>query len=346
MNDLSIAARDAFFERLECSSYDAAYACRSFPVSVLAGLGLRPVRIPLSVNDKGGTPVREDICPLVDLFSEAIGRSSVSLVAGMHTCDMTRRYFQEAARFTDTPVFQLQLPATTGQAAEDYFTREVERFCADALLNGISKGYSPEKAGDWYLETLQGMKLLDSLTLSVPPVALQYFYHFFRIMAPNRAVSLVKELVDSHPPYAGQFRLLLSGSPVIPGDDIAACVVEEAGGSLIPVNCTGSQMHPIEEPEDWSQASIARMHFKSQKCVRCRPNTMTYEHMASMADKYSACGTVVKTLTFCDLWYTEKVRMKNTFNSPVIVVDSGLKKGEAERTAMRIETFIQSLGAL
>ena len=346
MNDLSIAARDAFFERLECSSYDAAYACRSFPVSVLAGLGLRPVRIPLSVNDKGGTPVREDICPLVDLFSGAIERSSVSLVAGMHTCDMTRRYFQEAARFTDTPVFQLQLPATTGQAAEDYFTREVERFCADALLNGISKGYSPEKAGDWYLETLQGMKLLDSLALSVPPVTLQYFYHFFRIMTPDRAISLVRELVDSHAPYLGKFRILLTGSPVVPGDDIAAEVVEKAGGSLLPVNCTGSQMHPAEKPDDWSQASISRMHFKSQKCVRCRANSRTYEHIRAKIREYSADGVLVKTLTFCDLWYTEKVRMKNALNSPVIVVDSGLKKGEAERTTMRIETFIQSLGSL
>ena len=217
MNDLSLAARDAFFTRLKDSSFDAAYACRSFPSSVLAGLGLKPVRIPLSVHGKGGTPVREDICPLVDLFTGAIERSAVSLVAGMHTCDMTRRYFQEATRFTDVSVFQLQLPATDGLAAQNYFAAEVERFCADTILNDLSQGYDPDTARAWYQKSREGIELIESLSLSIPPVALQYFYHFFRIMSPEGAIALIRELVDSHPSYSGQFTLLLTGSPVIPG---------------------------------------------------------------------------------------------------------------------------------
>ena len=346
MNDLSLAARDAFLSRLKEFRYDAAYVCRSFPTSVLAGLGLRPVRIPLSVYDRSCTPVREDICPVVDLFSGAILESAVSVVAGMHTCDMTRRFFQEASRFTDVPVYQLQLPATGGKAAEDFFASEVERFCKDIILNDLSEGYSLEKTKEWYNKAREGSELLEGLILSLPPVALQYFYHFFRIMVPESAISLIRELVDSYPPYSGRFRLLLTGSPVIPGDDVAAEIVEEAGGYLIPVNCTGTQMFSVEEPDDWSPASIARVRFKSQKCIRCRPNSDTYDHLTDMTEKYSACGVVVKTLSFCDLWYTEKARMKNSLRVPALIVDSGLKKGEAERTAMRIETFIQSLGAL
>ncbi len=52
----------------------------------------------------------------------------------------------------------------------------------------------------------------------------------------------------------------------------------------------------------------------------------------------------MKCLSFCDLWFTEKVRLKERYSLPVLVMDSGLKTGERERVAMRVETFIQSLG--
>lgn len=345
MTNLSRAAKEAYFKALNGLRADAAYACRSFPPSVLAGLGLKPLRIPLSVNDGGGTPVREDICPLVDLFSGAMERSAVPLAVGMHTCDMTRRYFQESSRFTEVQVHQIQLPATGSAPAERFFASQVERFCADAVLTGHSAGYDAAAAEEWYRETMEGMRLVESLVPSLPPVALQYFYHFFRIMPPGKAASLIRELVDSHPAYQGYFRLLLSGSPVIPGDDTAAEVIEEACGLLIPVNCTGSQMFPDEPADDWSPGGIALKHFRSQKCIRCRPNRRTFDHLSRMAEFHRAGGVLVKTLTFCDLWYTEKVRLKNTLRLPVLVVDSGLKRGESERTSMRIETFIQSLGA-
>ena len=108
--------------------------------------------------------------------------------------------------------------------------------------------------------------------------------------------------------------------------------MEKAGGFLIPVNCSGRQMFPVEEPEGWSPSSIASVHFKSQKCIRCRPNGKTFDYIRAMTKMYSAEGVIAKTLTFCDLWYTEKVRLKNTLSIPVLVVDSGLKKGESRKS--------------
>lgn len=346
MEKLSQAARDAYFAELSDLQSHAAYACRSFPSSVLAGLGLRPVRIPLSADEPFRTGVREDICPLVDRLSSAMEKYKPSVVAGMHTCDMTRRFFQEVFRLTGIPVHQLQLPATTGDVSADFFAEEVERVVSDIILNGQAEGYDPAAAEEWYKASLQGSELLQRIEFSVPPVALQYFHHFFRIMHPSRAVSAIEELIDAHPVHSGSFRLLLTGSPLLPGDDTVAMVTEEAGGFLIPVNCTGTMMFPEGLPSGWNPGSIAKAHFNSQKCVRCRPNRVTFQHITGEIERCRAIGVVLKTLTFCDLWYTEKVRMKESLDVPLLVVDSGLSQGERERTAIRMETFIQSMGAL
>ncbi len=104
MLPVSIAAREAYFSRLEGIRPDLLYSCSSFPVAVAAGLELSPARMPLSVNHRGKTPARDDICPLMELLAGAMETSGAQVVAGMHTCDMTRRFFQESHRFRE-PVF-------------------------------------------------------------------------------------------------------------------------------------------------------------------------------------------------------------------------------------------------
>ncbi len=326
----------------------AALACRTFPPAVLTGLGLRPVRIPFATSSgmkrKGKTLVRQDVCPLVMELVENIQSDCADVIIGMHTCDTIRRLFQESDRFSSIPVHQLQLPATTGEASFRFFNLQVKRVCDDLVLNGYSTGYSPGAAADWYSSTLEASEFVRSRMMVIPPVALQYILHLFRIADPSTLKQKIENLLDNSPAYSPKFTLVLSGSPVLPGDDAVAETVENMGGSLIPVNCTGFQMFPSGTPDEYSISSIVKMYFDSMKCVRCRPNQRTFEHLSRQISSTGASGLIVKSLVFCDLWFTEKARIKERITAPVLTLNTGFSQGESERTEVRVEAFIQSLG--
>lgn len=349
MRDISLAAREIYFSELARQKKSlesvAAVSCISFPGAVLAGLGLRPVRYPLELNPCKAhcSPGREDICPLVEQLLQGLNDLHPSITIGLHTCDMTRRFFQESPRFLKHPVHQLQLPATSGENAAAFYAEQVERVCSDIILGGMASEYNLEKAMKWFQGTVAVMKLLKSVSLSVPPVALQYFYHMMRILSPGQVEDIIESLTGSHPAYAGSFRIVLAGSPEIPGDDTVASVVEEAGGCLIPVNCSGQAGFPENTPDSFSPGDLGRLYFHAGRCIRRRPNNDVFDLIASAVTRYRASGVILRTLPFCDLWYTEKVRFKDRLPVRVQVLNAGFSPGEKERTAVRIESFIQIL---
>ncbi len=354
MEELSTRAKALYTQELaDLSSLrasgtrTAALACRTFPPAVLAGLGLRPVRLPFTtspdMDGKGKTLVRQDVCPLVMELVKNIQFDCADVIIGMHTCDTIRRLFQESDRFSSIPVHQLQLPATTGEASFRFFDLQVNRVCDDLVLNGFSEGYNPGLAANWYRSTMEASEFVRSRMMLIPPVALQYIFHLFRIADPSTLKQKIENLLDSSQVYSPKFTLLLSGSPVSPGDDAVAETVENLGGALIPINCTGFQMFPSGTPDDYSISSIVKMYFDSMKCVRCRPNQRTFEHLSRQISSISASGLIVKSLVFCDLWFTEKVRIKERTSVPVLTLNTGFSRGESERTEVRVEAFIQSL---
>ena len=355
MEELSIRAKALYEEELASlnafrasGGKTAALVCRTFPSAVLAGLGLRPVRLPFSLSggqrEETETLVRQDVCPLVLELLSSIQSDCADVIIGMHSCDTTRRFFQESDRFTSIPVHQIQLPATLGDASLGFFNSQVNRVCRDLILDGFSEGYDSKVAEEWYRNTMETAGYLRSLVKTIPPVALQYILHLFRIADPTTLRKKIEKLLAvPGKKFKPEFTLLLSGSPITPGDDSVAETVEEMGGALIPVNCTGFQMFPEKKEDDFSISSISTSYFNSMKCVRCRPNEKTFEHLIDELSNTGATGLIVKSLVFCDLWFTEKVRLKERIPAPVMVVDTGFSSGESERTAVRVEAFIQSL---
>lgn len=356
MHPLSSAVQELYLKELshlnslrKTGLNTGAVVCRAFPPAVLAGLGIRPVRIPVDVSvekrDTAGNLVRQDVCPLVQGLLGDIQSDCSDFIVGMHTCDMTRRLFQESDRFSRIPVHQIQLPATKGDASLRFFTSQVDRICRDLATNGFSSGYNSSAAEDWYCSTMEAASFLRLKADTIPPVALQYILHLFRIADPATLKKKIEKLLDSTGPYEPEFTLLLTGSPVVPGDNIVAETVEAMGGALVPVNCTGFQMFPDkpDKPDDFSIATLCRIYFESMKCVRCRPNNETFTHTAEELRFTGAHGLIVKSLKFCDLWFTEKARMKQAFKVPVLVLDTAFSRGENERTAVRVESFVQSL---
>ncbi len=98
---------------------------------------------------------------------------------------------------------------------------------------------------------------------------------------------LIEELSCFHNEYPGEFTLILSGSPVIPGDDTVAETVEKAGGSLIPANCTGLRVFPGGRgytPGPWRLCTFEQQ-VRSQEAKRA-----VFEYIGETASGFPPMG--------------------------------------------------------
>jgi len=122
--------------------------------------------------------------------------------------------------------------------------------------------------------------------------------------------------------------------------------MEERGISVLPLNCTG--LNTVEtagrmEKGNNSIRALALSSFYGPACIRARPNTEVYDRIRETLEASSASGLIVKCLKFCDLWYTEKERMKKAFNIPVLFFDSDYASGGRERLTTRLDAYLEML---
>ena len=54
-------------------------------------------------------------------------------------------------------------------------------------------------------------------------------------------------------------------------------------------------------------------------------------------------GVILKTLKFCDLWHTEKERMREFLGVPFLVLDTDYSGSSDESLKNRIDAFIETL---
>lgn len=329
--------------------------CHAFPMAAGAGLGLRPVRAlhgAVSSNEEAGERfMRPDSCPLVKAFAGAAAAGSglhgmVDVWVAMYTCDQTRRLFQELGRITDTPAFHVQLPSTRTPEAEDYFAQQVERLCRDLAGAAGSAAYSEPDARAYETERRRATSTLRSIAMAgcLPPTAVHAAYSLLDIAWPEGLSSYMETLAPGRDPWADGPRIAVAGGPMAHGDDSVPRLLEEAGAVMVPLGCSGLQTSlPGGEPCDCSPGGLARDYFRSSRCARCRPNTDVFEYLEQSIREAGCRGMILKTLKFCDLWYTERERIRARMPVPVLVLDTGFGPGGRERIGTRIEAFLESL---
>lgn len=307
------------------------------------GLGLKPWRAVVAGSERAGEAlVRPDLCPFVKSVLGGIVTStgefgSVDAWAGMYTCDMTRRLFQELERLSGKPVFQLQLPATRTPEAARWFCESVRTLALWLIKAGFSSGYDPAAALAWETERLAGAAVLRAAALSfrVPPLALQeLFLGFFAENRFPREVAL-----GSRTPGV---RVAVTGSVMARGDDIVPETLAELGAGYLPLGCTGLGGLPTTVPVDGSIEALSLASFNDTRCIRNRPNHGVFKWIGEQVELGGCHGLVLKTLSFCDLWYTEKERFRS-MPFPVLVLSSDLSPGERGRTAVRLQAFVETL---
>jgi benzoyl-CoA reductase/2-hydroxyglutaryl-CoA dehydratase subunit BcrC/BadD/HgdB len=114
---------------------------------------------------------------------------------------------------------------------------------------------------------------------------------------------------------------------------------------VVPLHCAALQSTGIagdrSAPADGSPGGLARAAFRSVRCARSRPNDDVFEWISGMLERTCCRGLVVKTMRFCDLWFTERVRFRERMGVPVLVMDTAFSLGERERQTARLEAFLE-----
>jgi benzoyl-CoA reductase/2-hydroxyglutaryl-CoA dehydratase subunit BcrC/BadD/HgdB len=91
---------------------------------------------------------------------------------------------------------------------------------------------------------------------------------------------------------------------------------------------------------------LALLSFNSNICIRQRPNIAVYDRLKEIIRSEECDGVILKSLKFCDLWFTEKERMKQELGVPLLVLDTTYSDSEHERIRNRVEAFLEILDLL
>jgi benzoyl-CoA reductase/2-hydroxyglutaryl-CoA dehydratase subunit BcrC/BadD/HgdB len=158
----------------------------------------------------------------------------------------------------------------------------------------------------------------------------------------------LREVADDPEPFEPRFKIATVGGVSCEEDEELYTFLAEKGACAVPLNCTGLNalegVQPIEDCPDESIVEVlAARSFNSPACIRQRPNNDVYERISRTAAEVGASGIILKTLPFCDLWFSEKERMKASFDLPVLVLDSDYGVGTRERVRARCEAFLETL---
>jgi benzoyl-CoA reductase/2-hydroxyglutaryl-CoA dehydratase subunit BcrC/BadD/HgdB len=353
-----VARREAELDALSAARATgvrvAGYTCQAFPAAVLAGLGYRPVRLLCGATadsqSRGEREVRADVCPHVKslLGNVRTGHGlhgEVDLWIGLATCDPMRRGLGLLASAMGREVYPLHLPATRTAEAEEYFAQQVGTLVTD-LAARSGRSFDVAAARAWQREHDRAAAVLGRAARAgtLSPLDLHHLFHLLFVARPAGLAEFFEETIAAAPPYRAAHRVVVTGSPVALEDTALLEELEARDIGIVPLNCTGlNAVEDCEAPEATADVvrDLALRAFRRPPCARARPNRAVFERIAATLRETGASGLIVTCLTFCDLWYTERERLRGAFGLPVLVFDSDYGDGGRERLLSRIDAFTE-----
>jgi benzoyl-CoA reductase/2-hydroxyglutaryl-CoA dehydratase subunit BcrC/BadD/HgdB len=334
----------------------AGSTCQAFPAAVLAGLGYRPVRLlcgaTAEAQSLGEREVRADVCPHVKCLLGNVreGRGlhgEVDLWIGLSTCDPMRRGLGLLSSALGRVVYPLHLPATRTAEAQEYYAQQIATLVND-LAERAGHTFDPGAALAWQHAHDRAAGVLSRAARAgrLSPLDLHALFQLLFVARPEGLAAFFEAVVAAAPPYAAAHQVVLTGSPVALEDTLLLEELEARRIGVVPLNCTG-----LNAVEDGAPAidtgdvvrDLALRAFRRPPCARARPNRVVHERIGETLRETRAAGLIVKCLTFCDLWYTERERLRGAFGVPALVFDSDCGAGGRERLLSRIDAFVEML---
>lgn len=336
----------------------AAYFYPQLPPEILSGLGFFPIRLAegatYHAEREGEKIIRPDACPycksLIGNFKSKHGIFGYAdVVVGAVTCDMMRRTLEVISSESGIPVFQLQMPATRSMNSGRYYISEVLRTASD-LEKVCGRSFDGMAARRYFDERKSCSEILRRMvsSASLPSNTVHSLMHLFNIARPGQLKLFLKNLEQGRKVRRKKKRILLVGSMICFEDDL---LLEILDGKGVEVVISGiSENGPSRFYSGAGLKSyggkklimeLAERSFRSDVCIRHRPNTEAYSVIKNSGSRMKCDGVILKCLKFCDLWYTEKEPMKQSLDVPLMVLDTTYSDSDEERLRNRIEAFLE-----
>jgi len=358
INDFASQELEALKEFKAAGGKAAALLNRNFPPSLLWGLGIWPLRILTGGNsgaEKAGEKlVRPDVCPfcksiLGNFLEKQSPHTMCDFVVGAITCDMMRRTLERLSYNVGLPVFPVQVPATTTKESLEYYTREVLSV-ADDVSTWLGADVDYDRIRSVEKSRVEIARMLTALLYNgrTSPLISHHLLNLFNWARPEVYLPFLKDMIVQLPDYEPEFTVLATGSVVLLEDDTVIQLLTDNNVGVIPLTSSGlNAVEGLEDvtdvPDDMVISELSRITFTMPGNIRRRPNNEVYDRLQEIVIQTGAKGVIVKTLSFCDLWYTEKERLKQSLPVPVLVLDTGYAEGTDAQVQTRIETFLETL---
>lgn len=349
---------EALQEYKENDGKVAALFNRLFPPSLLYGLGIRPIRIlsgaNLDAENSSEKLIRPDACPFCkSVIGNFISKSSlhqyVDIVVGLIPCDQMRHTLERLSVDIRLPMFPLQMPGTVSPEAKNYYIQGVTE-----TIENIASFL--EKKLDYDVVRRTERDRVDCATIlvglfreeAVDPIILHALGSLFGWTRSENFLAFLKGIMRELPLFEPRKKVILVGSVLCEEDDVVIKLLSRH--NIFPVILNSNGLNAFEGlenidtvPDNKIIEKLAEITFSMPASIRSRPNGRVYERIGEYITSSNASGIILKTLLFCDLWYTEKVRMKQSFAIPLLVLNSGFGEGMEGTAATRIEAFVETL---
>lgn len=308
----------------------------------------------IAAESAGEKFVRPDSCPFCKTLIGNISytntiHSLADVIIAVNSCDQIRRTAEVVSNSLNKDVLQIQFPITYTSSSRKYFISEL-KILVNALENRSGQKFNFQRALDYHNEQLKASKKMRNLYFSknISPKNLHLLSILYSISEPKEFCIFLDQIQNKFEIFKSKKTVLVIGSPNLLEDDGLVNILEQHKIHAVQLNSTGLKQflaptHEISIKDETSPNNFGEYLIEAFPHIGMRPNIKLYNQIKEVSEIIKADGIIMKSLSFCDLWYTEKVRLKKSFDIPLLTIDTGYGEGSADRIETRIETFLETI---
>lgn len=305
------------------------YLCCRVPLELIHAHGMIPVRLGTAAESymaTGKEYIHQFTCPFIkcvvgEILTEGTFLyDNVDVISGSVICLAVSRALEVLKAYTKKPTYYLTIPhLPPGEGEERFFVSEMEWF--SARLSEISgKKLDTQRLRvsitlyNSIRATLKELYRLQAMDRSVIKwIAVYKLIQAGFLLDPEEYLKLLKDVLsevkqvskNEGPLTDGKLRIMLSGSPVMPMDNLIIDTIEGTGGRIVADTlCTGLRTFDDLLVEDATLKGLAHTYLYSSPCASCQDLNLKrdrrLEKMLNLIQEIPVDGIIYYCLRFCD----------------------------------------------
>ena len=343
---------------------DIVLAAGGVPVGLCAGADF-------AVSDSEGL-IPRNTCPLIRAsLGFKLNRTCPYIqcsdfLVGETTCDGKKKMYEVMADYH--PIYVMEVPQKDTEAAHDLFRAEVAAF-KDKMeaesgrkidVSSLAEATEKVEAKKRALARFHAARAANPAPVSGLDAVLVSQISFYDDI--DRFTTKVNELADELQGRAqrgeGVFpestpRILYAGTPIPLPDWKIHATVEAAGGVIVgEESCVGSRYYTTTTPAhdgtlDGRLTAISE-RLLGTHCACFTPNDERVDDIIDMVRATDADGVVSYSLSFCQVYENEAVKVEKALQKegiPVISLQSDFSPNDDAQLLTRVQAFVEMLQA-